>query len=61
MRKLKNPEVRATLHRSQRPANRRRFAKIANAVLAGIDARVFVPSKSWLCSDCQYAKACEEW
>jgi len=35
--------------------------KIANAVLAGIDARVFIPCKSWLCSDCQYAKACGQW
>ena len=60
MRKLKKPKFEQH-YTIRTAANRRRFAKIANAVLAGIDARVFVPSKSWLCSDCQYAKACEEW
>ena len=60
MRKLKKPKFEQ--HYTVRTAaQRRRFAKIANAVLAGIDAKVFVPSKSWLCSDCQYAKACGEW
>ena len=60
MRKLKKPkfEQHYTVRSS---AQRRRFAKIAIAVLAGIDARVFVPCKSWMCSDCQYAKACEAW
>ena len=60
MRKLKKPKFEQH-YTIRTAANRRRFAKIANAVLAGIDARVSVPSKSWLCSDCQYAKACEEW
>ena len=60
MRKLKKPKFEQH-YTIRTAANRRRFAKIANAVLAGIDARVFVPCKSWLCSDCQYAKACEEW
>ena len=60
MRKLKTPKFEQH-YTIRTAANRRRFAKIANAVLAGIDARVFVPCKSWMCSDCQYAKACEEW
>ncbi len=34
---------------------------VANAVLAGIDARVFIPCKSWLCGDCQYISACKSW
>ena len=60
MRKLKKPKFEQH-YTIRTAANRRRFAKIANAVLAGIDARVFVPCKSWLCSDCQYTKACEQW
>jgi len=53
--KLKHyPTIRTAHHR-------RRFAKLAGAVLAGIDARIFVPCKTWLCSDCQYAGACEAW
>jgi len=53
--KLKHyPTIRTAHHR-------RRFAKLAGAVLAGIDARIFVPCKTWLCSDCQYATACEAW
>ena len=60
MRKLKTPKF-EQLYTIRTAAHRRRFAKIANAVLAGIDARVFIPCKSWLCSDCQYAKACGQW
>lgn len=37
------------------------LAKLAGAVLAGIDARVFMPNKSWMCSDGQFRKACEAW
>jgi len=60
MRKLKTPKFEQH-YTIRTAAHRRRFAKIANAVLAGIDARVFIPCKSWLCGDCQYAKACGEW
>jgi len=60
MRKLKTPKF-EQLYTVRTARHRRRFAKIANAVLAGIDARIFVPTKSWLCVDCQYAKACEAW
>jgi len=41
--------------------HRKRFAKIANAVLQGIENRVFIPSKSWMCSDCGYIDACNAW
>jgi putative RecB family exonuclease len=41
--------------------DRRRFAKVANAVLAGIDAKIFFPQPSWMCSGCQFTKACLEW
>jgi len=60
MRKLKTPKF-EQLYTIRTAAHRRRFAKIANAVLAGIDARVFIPCKSWLCSDCEYVKQCGEW
>lgn len=41
--------------------DRRRFAKVANMVLAGIDAKIFFPQPSWMCNGCQFAKACLEW
>ena len=60
LRKLKKPKLEyyETVRTSQ---DRKRFAKIANAVLAGIDNRVFIPNKSWFCSDCQFIDACEVW
>jgi putative RecB family exonuclease len=60
MRKLKTPKFEQ--HYTIRTAKqRRRFAKLTGAILAGIDSRIFIPNKSWLCSDCQYSKACKEW
>ena len=41
--------------------DRRRFAKIANVVLSGIDAKVFMPTVSWLCPNCEYITTCKEW
>jgi len=41
--------------------DRRRFAKVANAVLPGIDAKIFFPQPSWMCTGCQFAQACLEW
>jgi len=60
MRKLKTPKFEQH-YTIRTAAHRKRFAKIASAVLAGIDTRVFIPSKSWMCSDCQFRKACESW
>ncbi|MBI9093193.1 MAG: PD-(D/E)XK nuclease family protein, partial [Desulfobacterium sp.] len=60
MRKLKTPKFEQ--HYTIRTAEqRRRFAKLTGAVLAGIDARIFMPSKSWMCGDCQFAEACKDW
>lgn len=60
LRKLKTPKI--EYYSTVRTAHdRKRFAKIANAVLAGIENRVFIPTKSYFCSDCQFAKACREW
>jgi putative RecB family exonuclease len=60
LRKLKNPKL--EFYETVRTAHdRKRFAKVANAVLAGIENRVFIPTKSYFCSDCQFIKACESW
>lgn len=60
LRKLKTPkmEIYPTIRTRQQ---RRRFAKLAVAVLKGIDARVFMPNRSWLCSDCQFSTICKSW
>ena len=61
MRKLKTPKFEQA-YSIRTARQRQRFAKLASAVLAGIDARIFMPVRSWLCSDCQYAHACgKEW
>jgi putative RecB family exonuclease len=60
LRKLKQPKL-EHYHTTRTAEQRKRFAKIANAVLAGIDNRIFIPNKSWLCSDCQFINACEAW
>ena len=60
LRKLKSPklEIVQTVRTAQ---DRKRFAKIANAVLAGIDAGIYMPQPNWMCSDCSYSDACKEW
>jgi putative RecB family exonuclease len=60
LRKLKQPKL-EHYHTTRTAEQRKRFAKIANAVLAGIESRIFIPNKSWLCSDCQFINACEAW
>jgi len=60
LRKLKTPKL-EQYFTSRTAENRRRFAKIANGVLAGIEQRIFIPVKGWLCSDCSYADACSRW
>jgi putative RecB family exonuclease len=60
LRKNRSPKLEH--YRSVRSAaQRRRFAKLAAAVLAGIDARLFMPQPSWMCSGCQFAEACKTW
>ena len=60
LRKLKKPKM--SYYWTERTAkDRRRFAKLANAVLNGIDNHVFMPNQSWLCVDCPYSKACQSW
>ena len=60
LRKLKKPKL-EHYHTTRTAQQRKRFAKTANAVLAGIENRIYIPNKSWLCSDCQFINACEAW
>lgn len=41
--------------------DRKRFSKVANMVLSGIDSKIFMPIKSWLCTGCQYSESCSQW
>ena len=60
LRKLKTPKMQQ--HFTVRTASdRKRFAKIASMVLAGIESRIFIPQRSWMCSDCAYTEACSKW
>jgi len=60
IRKLKVPKMEfySTVRTAQ---DRKRFAKIASAVLRGVEQKVFIPNKSYLCSDCSYFQACKAW
>ena len=60
LRKLKKPKMEYSY--TIRTANhRKRFAKIASAVLAGIENRIFMPQQSWMCFDCQFKEECSNW
>ena len=58
--KLKKPRM-DSYYTTRSAADRKRLAKIINQVLLGIEAGVFFPNPSWMCSDCQYAQACVKW
>jgi putative RecB family exonuclease len=60
LRKLKTPKL-ETVHTVRTAQDRKRFARIANSVLAGIDAGIFMPQTNWMCSDCGYSQACQAW
>jgi len=60
LRKLKRAKL-EHYHTVRTPAHRRRFAKIACQVLNAIDQQVFYPVRSWMCSDCGYRDACQDW
>ncbi len=60
LRKLKTPKF-EQVHTIRTAQDRKRFAKIASAVLKGIDAGIYMPQPSWMCSDCSYADACKSW
>jgi putative RecB family exonuclease len=60
LRKLKTPKL-EFYHTARTADQRRRFAKLASAVLAGIENKVFIPQPSWMCADCSYQNACRTW
>jgi putative RecB family exonuclease len=60
LRKLKKPKV-EHVYTSRTAADRKRFAKVSNAVLAGISGKIFMPARSWMCGDCAHSKACQAW
>jgi putative RecB family exonuclease len=60
LRKLKTPRL-EYYYTTRNMWHRKRFVRIAQSVLAGIEHRVFIPTRSWLCSDCQFADACAGW
>jgi len=60
LRKLKTPKI-EQVNTIRTAEQRKRFAKIANAVLAGIDAGIFMPQPSWMCGDCSHSDACKAW
>jgi putative RecB family exonuclease len=60
LRKLKTPTL-EHYFTTRKAEDRKRFAKIATAVLAGIEQRIFIPVRGWLCSDCPYQDACSKW
>ena len=60
LRKLKTPKL-EHVHTVRTAEQRRRLSKIAVGVLNAIEKKVFIPNRSWLCSDCQYISACSNW
>jgi len=60
LRKLKTPKM-EQYFTVRTAADRKRFARIASVVLAGIESRIFMPQRSWMCSDCGYTQACSKW
>ena len=60
LRKLKVPTF-EQYHTVRTPDMRRRFSKIASTVLQAISSNVFLPNQSWLCSDCEFSRACRRW
>jgi putative RecB family exonuclease len=60
LRKLKTPKLQH-VHTVRTADQRKRFARIANAILAAIENGVVYPQPSWLCGDCGFSHACSEW
>jgi len=60
LRKLKTPKY-EQVHTVRTAQMRKRFARIASAVLNGIDAGIYMPQPNWMCADCSFADACRAW
>jgi putative RecB family exonuclease len=59
LRKLKKPKVQH-VYTSRTSADRKRFAKLSNAILAAVAAQIFFPKTSWMCGDCAHKRACQQ-
>lgn len=60
IRKLKTPKIEKHLT-TRTAADTLRFNRIANAVLSGIEAEVFLPCTGWQCSGCAYQEQRRSW
>lgn len=60
LRKLKTPKL-EHIYTVRTAKDRKRFAKIANAVLTAIDAGIYMPQPGWMCGDCAYSDVCKAW
>ena len=60
LRKLKTPKL-EHYHSTRSADDRKRLAKIATCVLAGIEAGVFIPNRGWMYNDCEFSNACANW
>jgi len=60
LRKLKTPKM-EYYFTVRTASDRKRFARIASMVLTAIESRIFMPQKSWMCSDCGYTNVCSKW
>jgi len=60
LRKLKTPTM-ESYSTVRTPLDRMRFHKIAAKVIEGIDQELFIPNRSWMCGDCPYSDACQNW
>ena len=58
--KTKTPKLQQ-LYTMRAREDRKRFSKVSIAVLKGIDAQIFIPQKSWMCTGCQFNNACSQW
>ena len=59
--KLKREPRLDLYHTTRKAVDRKRLAKMISRVLKGIEAGVFIPNASWMCTDCQHAEACVNW
>ncbi|MBF0230978.1 MAG: PD-(D/E)XK nuclease family protein [Desulfamplus sp.] len=58
--KTKEPKLQQ-LYTDRDRTHRRRFARLTNMILSGIDAKIFMPTVSWMCQSCEYSIICKEW
>jgi len=61
LRKLKTAPKMEQYYTVRTRTDRKRFAKIASIVLAGIENRIFMPQPSWICGDCSHKNSCQAW